>query len=79
MILDTEEPGEMDKEVMDIKKEECSRKLLEYFESTILRSEVRLASSTACLISVVRFFITLFNSIQTDSRGIIAPSLNEDS
>ena len=42
MILDTEEPAEMDKGVMDNKKEECPRKLLEYFESTILRSEVRL-------------------------------------
>ena len=57
MILDTEEPAEMDKEVMDNKKEECPTKLLECFESTILRSEVRLACLTACLTSVVRLFI----------------------
>lgn len=59
MILDTEKPAEMDKEVMDKKKEECPTKLLEYFESTILRSEVRLACLTACLTSFVRFFIAL--------------------
>ena len=83
MILDTEEPAEMDKEVMDNKKEECPTKLLECFESTILRSEVRLACLTACLTSFVRFFIAKLllyalsqHSIQNESGGIIAPGLN---